>query len=70
MSLAFAGKFFTTESPRDLTRSANFLGTSLVIQWLRLCLPMQRLWVQSLVGELRSHMPQAKKPKHKTEAIL
>jgi len=32
-------------------------GTSLVIQGLRLRLPMQRVQVQSLVGELRSHMP-------------
>ena len=31
-------------------------GTSLVVQWLRLHLPMQGAWVQSLVGELRSHM--------------
>ena len=30
---------------------------------------MQGVLVQSLVGELRSHMPQIKKPKHKTEAI-
>ena len=28
------------------------IGTSLVVQWLRLRLPMQRLWVWSLVGEL------------------
>ena len=26
-------------------------------QWLRIHLPMQGLWVRSLVGELRSHMP-------------
>ena len=32
-------------------------GTSLVIQWLRLHLPMQGMWVGSLVRELRSHMP-------------
>ena len=31
-------------------------GTSLVGQWVRICLPMQRMWVQSLVRELRSHM--------------
>ena len=30
-------------------------GTSLVIQWLRLYLPMQVTQVRSLVGELRSH---------------
>ena len=33
------------------------LGTSLVVSWLRTCLPMQGTWVQSSVGKLRSHMP-------------
>ena len=33
-------------------------GTSLVVQWLRLCfLPLQGAWIQSLVRELRSPMP-------------
>ena len=31
-------------------------GTSLAIQWLRLCLLVQGVWVQSLVWEPRSHM--------------
>ena len=31
----------------------KLLGTSLAVQWLRLCLPMQGVWVQSLVKELR-----------------
>ena len=31
--------------------------TSLVVQCLRICLAMQGTWVQSLVRELRSHMP-------------
>ena len=31
-------------------------GTSLVIQWLRIHLPVQGMWVQPLVRELRSHM--------------
>ena len=35
-------------------------GTSLVVQWLRILLAMQETWVQSLDGELRSHMPQGK----------
>ena len=39
------------------------LGTSLVIQWLRLPLPMQGVWIWSLVGELRSHMSQSQKSK-------
>ena len=30
-----------------------FYGTFLVVQWLQLHLPMQQLWVRSLVGELR-----------------
>ena len=41
--------------------------TSLVVQWLRIHLPMQETQVWSLFGELRSHMPQAlqqEKPVH------
>ena len=38
-------------------------GTSLVVQWLRPHLPMQGMKVQSLVGELRSHMPRGQKTK-------
>ena len=48
-------------------------GTSLAVQWLRVHLPMQRVQVQSLVGELRSHMShgQKKTPQNiKIEAIL
>ena len=41
-------------------------GTSLAVQWLRLPLPLQRVWVQSLVRELKSHMSQGQKPEHKT----
>ena len=36
-----------------------FLGTSLVVQWLRIHLAVQGMWVQSLVGELRSDIPQS-----------
>ena len=32
-------------------------GTSLVVEWLRICLPMQGTLVPSLVGELRLHVP-------------
>ena len=35
------------------------LGTSLVVQWLSTHLAMQGTWVQSLVGDLGSHMPQS-----------
>jgi len=33
------------------------------VQWLRLCLPMQGVQVQSLDGELRSYMPHSQKTK-------
>ena len=46
----------------------QLLGTSLVVQWLRLRLPMQRVEVQSLVTELRSHMSLGQNVK--TEAVL
>ena len=51
-----------------------FHGISLEGQCLRLCLPMQRVWVQSLVGELGSHVPHGQKTKNikflKKQAIL
>ena len=34
----------------------DHVGTSLVVQWLRVCFPMQGMQVRFLVGELRSHM--------------
>ena len=34
----------------------NKSGTSLVVQWLRIHLPIQGMWVQMLVRELRFHM--------------
>ena len=36
-------------------------GTPLVVQWLRLYLPMQGFWVRSLVGKLRCRVPQGQK---------
>ena len=44
-----------------LDRQMDF--ASLVVQWLRLCLPIQGTRVQFLVGELRSHMPCGQNPK-------
>ena len=41
----------------DLKITLDTKGTSPVVQWLRLHLPMQGTRVQSLMGELRSHMP-------------
>ena len=47
----------------------TFVGTSLMVQFLRL-LSVQAVWVQSLVMGLRSKCLLARKPKHKTEAIF
>ena len=41
----------------------SITGTSLPVQWLRLHLPMQRVWVRSLMGELRPHMSWGQKTK-------
>ena len=40
----------------DRVFKLSYPGTSLVVQWLRICLAMQGTRVQSLVGELRSHI--------------
>ena len=32
------------------------IGTSLMVQWLRLHLPVQGVWARSLVKDLRFHM--------------
>ena len=55
-SAARVEKFCTTLIIR---KSAH--GTFLVVQWLRLCLPMQGVWVRSLVRQLGSHMPHSQK---------
>ena len=46
-----------TETKRRECFRNKEMGTSLMVQWLRLPLLMQRLQVQSLVGQLRSHSP-------------
>ena len=45
-------------------KSIASVGTSLVVQGLRLCLAMQGVQVHSLVWELTSHMPSGQK--HRT----
>ena len=44
----------------DVTRPfrTNTRGTSLVVQWLRIHLPMKGIQVRFLVEELRSHVNQ------------
>ena len=59
---------YTLEYRIHLMLNKNDLGgTFLVVQWLRLHLPMQGVQVQSLVRELRSHMPCNQKTKYKTK---
>ena len=41
----------------------GFVGTSLAIQWLGLCLLMQGVLIRSLPGELKSHMSHGQKNK-------
>ena len=47
------------------TVKTNATGTSLVVQWLRLHLPVQEAHVWSLIGQLRSHMPGAQNNQNK-----
>ena len=49
-----------------LTIKIEGMGTSLAVQWLRLHLPTQVVWVQSMLGELRPQMPHGQKKKNKT----
>ena len=41
------------------------MEVSPVVQWLRLCLPIQGVWVQFLIRELRSCMPHSQKKQTK-----
>ena len=41
-----------------------------MVQWFRLCLPTQGVWIQFLVGELRSHMLAAKTPNIKNRSSI
>ena len=56
-------KCFPTEPQQSLLGPADTFSkvseTPLVVQWLRVCLPMQGMRVQSLVRELGSHMLQS-----------
>ena len=54
----------------DLKKKQVHGGTSLVVQWLRLRLPAQRVQVQSLVRELNPTGLTAKRPKQRIETIL
>lgn len=45
---------YLSEQPKENSENGDFLA----VQWLRLCLSMLGVWVRSLAGELRYHMPQ------------
>ena len=45
-----------------MSSKARDPGISLVVQWLRIHLPMQEMQVQALVAELRSHVLQGNSP--------
>ena len=50
--------------PSGLLKGLNEIlsyWTSLAVQWLRLHLPLQAVWVRSLVREPRSYMPHGQK---------
>ena len=51
------------KNPKITVTSYKAQGTSLVVQWLRLHLPVQGVQVQSLVMELGSHLPHGQKTK-------
>ena len=44
-------------------------GTSVAGQWFGLHLPTQRVWVQSLVGEIRSHMSHGQKMQPRSSIV-
>ena len=50
------------QAPFENKNQIRNLRTFLAVQWLRF-LPMQAVWVQSMVGEVRSHMPCGQKAK-------
>ena len=54
---------FCSQVPLCLLHVRKHVRTSLVAQWLRFHLPAQGVWVQSLVRELRPHVPQGQKAK-------
>ena len=47
------------EQPTHKDTKGSSTQTFLVVQWLRIHLEMQGMWVQALVRELRSHVPQS-----------
>ena len=51
------------QNEKQILVKNRYRGTSLLVQWLRLHLPMQGVQVQSLARELGSHIPCGQKTK-------
>ena len=68
LSLWVLSEFITCsislESAREVPVSESCVGTSLLVQRLRICLPLQGTQVQSPVREQRSNNPQTKAAHH------
>ena len=54
---SYVAKTTRTKEKMGENQPQLIFRTFLVVQWLRIHLAMQGTWVQSLVGELRSHKP-------------
>ena len=68
LGIRSVGSFESSPSPwREPLDSAP--GTSLAVQWLGLCLPVQGVWVRFLVRGLRPHMPYGLKSNIVTNSI-
>lgn len=71
--LSFCSYHLTKASIRDpsiqtvITSPQLSHGTSLVAQWVRLCASSGGGWVQPLVGEIRSHMPEGETEEQRKE---
>jgi hypothetical protein len=66
MIKVFFKVFFPPTISKDITENdskRSLGGTSLAVQWLRLCTSTVGAWVPSLVKELRPHMPHSQKTK-------
>lgn len=56
LSLSLLGGQHVIHVIDKILNNKAFYGASLVVQWSRCCLPTQGMQIQSLVGEVSSHM--------------
>ena len=63
-------EFASCTTERDFPEAPRLRsGTALMARWLRICLPIQGIWVRFLVRELRSHVLRATKPVRSTARV-